>query len=159
MARRRNKSSNNTKLNKLNNRTQELLVEAVERGLTKKSEICIHAEISVTTLDEWFKWADDSTHTHYLPAKRLVHAMQTAKVKTKLRYLGEMERAGSDDWRMWEKRLKWLDPDEYSEKQNVNLSGEVKTVDSLTDEQRIAAIVAIFDAARKRASQQPTGDA
>jgi hypothetical protein len=69
-----------------------------------------------------------------------------------------MERAGSDDWRMWEKRLKWLDPDEYSEKQNVNLSGEVKTVDSLTDEQRIAAIVAIFDAARKRASQQPASD-
>ena len=143
---------------KLNSNTQELLCEGIRRGLTRKTDLCTLAGISTTALDTWLGWADDPTHQHHLPAKRLKHAMELERARSKLRLLERMETAGENDWRMWAQKLKWVDPDEYGDKQNVNLSGEVKT-NALTDDQRIEQLARILDAARARAGGQPVDGA
>ena len=144
--------------NKLNANTQELLCDGIARGLTKKVDLCRLADISTSTLDSWMAWAEDPTADHHLPALRLKHAMELARARRKLRIMERMEQAGEDDWRMWAQQLKWLDPEEYGDKQNVNLSGEVKT-NALTDDQRIAQLARILDAARERANRQSVGGA
>jgi hypothetical protein len=137
---------------KLNSTTQELICEAISRGITKKIDIAALAGVNTETINQWMRWASDPSAEHHIVAKRLQQAMQLATVRRKLWLLESMTRAGENDWRMYAQQLRWLDPEEYGDKNSVNLSGEVKTGDSLTDEQRIAALTRIFDAARKRSS-------
>ena len=148
MARRRRRTSYP---HKLNLQTQNLICECIRSGIVQKRKFCEFAGITTDTFDKWMTWADDETSDNHIAAKRMKHAVELAKLRLELTLLDRMRTVGDDDWRMHKYLLTVIDRDHYSEQAAVKLSGEVKTSDALTDDQRIEALARIFDAARARA--------
>lgn len=142
---------------KLTAETQRLLVQAIERGLRTKVDICAHADISPATLNVWERLAAAGDED----AQALFAAMDRAKARRKARYLRKMQAAGSSDWRMWRELLALVDPEEYGKApaQTVTLDGrlqaQVQVEDvTLDDDERAARIAELLDAARARRAGQ-----
>lgn len=146
---------------KLTPETQRLLVQAIDRGLRTKVDICSHAEINPATLNVWERQAAAGDPA----AQALFAALARARARVKRRYLRKMQVAGKDDWRMWREMLALVDPEEYGKApaQSLTLDGKVQAQVAfedvtLDDEQRAERIAALFDAARARRAGRAAGE-
>lgn len=138
---------------KLTPETQRLLVEAIDKGLRTKLDICALAGIRPCTLNQWEKLAAAGDEQ----AQALFAALDLAKARRKQRYLRRMQRAGRDDWKMWREMLALADPEEYGKQPAlpVELSGRLQTEDvTLDDDERAARIAELLDRGRARRAGQ-----
>lgn len=134
---------------KLTPETQRALIQAIEKGLRAKVDICSYAGISPTTLKVW----EGQAQAGDTAAQELFAALDGARARVKAQLVAKMQRAGRGDWRMWREMLALVDPQEYGKApaQSVELSGKVQTEDvTLDDEERAARVAELLERARVR---------
>jgi len=108
-------------MSKLRNETEQLLIEGIRKGLKTDVDLARYARIGSDTLRKWRKLAEEGDKR----CQQLVDAMEREYVLRRATIIMEMQRAGNDDWRMWDRLLALSDPVNYGKeiKHEVNNKG------------------------------------
>ena len=109
---------------KLTKATQELICEAIESGATYNDASAI-AGITYSTFNDWMKQGREATKTNKFSKFSEAVALSNAKVRISMAAVIRDE-AKKGDWRAAESFLKRRDPENWGDKQAVDLNADVK---------------------------------